>query len=68
VNVDNIQCPILVIGGTADRITPISIQRKIVQRFGNMAQLKEIENCCHWTIGGQYFPKIRSTLFKWLAQ
>lgn len=68
VNVDNIQCPILVIGGTADRITPISIQRKIVQRFGNLAQLKEIENCCHWTIGGQYFPKIRSTLFKWLAQ
>lgn len=29
-----IQCPVLIIGGTADRITPIRIQRQIASRFG----------------------------------
>ncbi|WP_323752304.1 alpha/beta hydrolase [Marinobacter sp.] len=66
VNTKNIECPVLILGGTADRITPIKIQRSIAQRFGKRASLVEIENCCHWTVGGVYFPEVRAEIFKWL--
>lgn len=66
VNTAQIQCSVLVVGGTADRITPISVQRSIAQRFGSRAQLVEIRNCCHWTVGGKFFPQIRTHIFQWL--
>ena len=62
-----IQCPVLIIGGTADRITPIRIQRQIARRFGGKARLIEIADCCHWTIGGAFFPKIQSAIHDWFA-
>lgn len=68
VEVENIHCPVLIIGGTEDRITPIKIQRGIARKFGDRANLLEIEGCCHWTIGGKYFPKIRDEIFNWLEK
>ncbi len=67
VDTAQIQCPVLIIGGTADRITPINVQRSIAQRFGVRGQLVEIPNCCHWTVGGKFFPEIRTEIFQWLA-
>lgn len=66
VNNDKIQCPILIIGGTCDRITPITVQRKIDKNFGAQSKLVEIKDCCHWTVGGKYFPQIKSEIFNWL--
>lgn len=68
VNKEKIKCPVLVVGGTHDRITPITIQRKIAKRFGSKSQLVEIENCCHWTVGGKYFPQIKAEIFNWLSE
>ncbi|MDD2223563.1 MAG: alpha/beta hydrolase [Gammaproteobacteria bacterium] len=66
VNTEQIQCPVLIIGGTADRITPINVQRSIAQGFGARGQLVEIPNCCHWTVGGKFFLQIRTEIFQWL--
>ncbi len=66
VDVKEIRCPVLVIGGTADRITPIAIQRKIAEGFGERCQLVEIPGCCHWSVGGKYFPQVRTALLDWL--
>lgn len=66
VDTQRINCPVLIVGGTADRITPISIQRTIAKRFGKQATLVEIENCCHWTVGGAYFSQVRAEIFNWL--
>ena len=68
VKVQNIHCPVLVIGGTEDRITPIKIQRSIAKNFGDRAQLLEVDGCCHWTIGGKYFPTVRAEIFNWLEK
>lgn len=61
-----VQCPVLVIGGTADRITPIKIQRAIARKYGSRAHLVELPGVCHWTIGGSNLPRIRSAIFNWL--
>lgn len=67
VNAQQIKCPILIIGGTADRITPIGVQRSIAKRFGAQCKLVEIPDCCHWTVAGKYFPQIRSEIVDWLT-
>jgi len=66
VDTSNTNCPVLVMGGTQDKITPIKIQRQIANRYGHKATLSEIRNACHWTIGGTYFPQISQTMLDWL--
>ena len=63
-----IQCPILIIGGTEDKITPFPTQLKIAKKYTDQATLKVFLGACHWTIGGSHFPKIKHTLFSWLDQ
>ncbi|WP_375176598.1 alpha/beta hydrolase [Marinobacter mobilis] len=65
---ERITCPVLIIGGTEDRITPIRTQRRIAQRYAGHCQLVEIPGCCHWTIGGRFFGEIRAAMFNWLEQ
>ncbi len=66
VDAKQVTCPILVIGGTADRITPIKVQRAIANKYGQQADLVELSEVCHWTIGGSNFPKVTSIIFRWL--
>ena len=66
VNTRNINCPVLVLGGTQDKITPIGVQHKIAKKYGHKATLSEIKNACHWTIGGTFFPEISQTIFNWI--
>lgn len=63
---DKIDCPVLIIGGTDDRITPLGIQKKLAKRYSGKAVLKVIQGACHWTVGGSYFPEIKKTVFSWL--
>ena len=63
---ENIKCPVLLISGTEDKITPIKLQRKLAQKYSDKAELKVIEGACHWTIGGSFFPEIKTTLFEWI--
>lgn len=65
---DRIRCPVLIIGGTADRITPIRIQRRIAQRYAGHCKLVEIPGCCHWTVGGRFFGEVCSAMFTWLDE
>lgn len=67
VNFAKIQCPVLVIGGTEDKITPIKIQHKIAKKFGQQASLRVIQGACHYTVGGSFFPTIREHIFSWLS-
>lgn len=66
VDYDKIHCPVLIIGGTDDRITPLGVQKKLVKRYSGKAVLKVIQGACHWTVGGSYFPEIKKTMFTWL--
>jgi pimeloyl-ACP methyl ester carboxylesterase len=68
VNYQNIKCPVLLISGTEDRITPIKLQRKLAQKYSDKAQLKVIEGACHWTIGGTFFPEVKTKLCDWLNE
>lgn len=66
VNYDSITCPVLIIGGTEDRITPVSIQRKLAKKYGTKATLKILHGACHWTIGGKHFGETKNFIQNWL--
>ncbi|MGP8306039.1 alpha/beta hydrolase [Vibrio sp. YIC-376] len=66
VDAKRVSCPILVIGGTADRITPIKVQRAIAKKYGKQANLVELSDVCHWTIGGSNLSQVTSAIFNWL--
>ncbi len=66
VDAKQVTCSILVIGGLADRITPIKIQRAIANKYGQQAELVELPEVCHWTIGGSHLPQVTSIIFDWL--
>ena len=68
VHYENIKCPVLLIGGSEDKITPLKLQQKLAKKYADKAVFKVIEGACHWTIGGSFFPEIQTTLFDWLNQ
>jgi pimeloyl-ACP methyl ester carboxylesterase len=61
-----VQCPVLIISGTHDKITPIKVQHKLAKKYSERASLRVIQGACHWTLGGSYFPQIKQSLFTWL--
>lgn len=68
VNYQEIKCPVLVIGGTEDKITPIKIQHKIAKKYGPLANIQVIEGACHYTVGGSFFPQVKQSIFTWLDE
>ncbi|QYJ80668.1 alpha/beta hydrolase [Shewanella acanthi] len=68
VDAKRIQCPMLIVGGTADRITPITIQRAIAKKYGAIAKLVEIPGACHWTVGGSHLKAVSTEIFTWLSK
>ncbi|WP_440878804.1 alpha/beta hydrolase [Vibrio natriegens] len=68
VDAKQVMCPMLVLGGTADRITPIKVQREIAKKYGQQATLVELPEVCHWTIGGSNLPHVTSVIFNWLDE
>lgn len=66
VNYNAIRCPVLVLGGMADRVTPISIQRQIAKSLGSKATLIELPNVCHWTVADLHLPVVTSNILNWI--
>ena len=61
-----VTCPVLVIGGAKDRITPVSITRQIARKY--KATYKEFANHAHWVIAEPGWEEITEYIYKWLGQ
>lgn len=68
VHFEKAQCPVLVIGGSEDKITPLKLQKRIAKKYGEKSSIKIIEGACHYTVGGTYFPAIREHIVSWVEQ
>lgn len=68
IDAKQVKCPILVIGGTEDRTTPVKVQRAIAKIYGQKARLVELPGVCHWTIGGTNLSQVSSVIFDWLDE
>jgi pimeloyl-ACP methyl ester carboxylesterase len=63
-----VTCPVLIVAGEKDRITPISVTRKIAEKYKEVATYKEFSNHAHWVIGEPGWQQIAEYIEEWLRQ
>ena len=61
-------CPVLVIAGGQDRITPASIVWKVYRKYRAVATYKKFPNHAHWVIGEPSWQEVAEYVSDWLDQ
>lgn len=68
VDESKITCPVLIIAGAQDRITPVSVVRKIAAKYRAVSTYREFANHAHWVIGEPGWQEIAEYTSGWLDQ
>lgn len=66
VDESRVTCPVLVIAGAEDRITPASVVRKVAAKYGAVSTYKEFEGHAHWVVGEPGWEDITQYIYDWL--
>jgi len=66
VDESTVTCPVLVISGTEDRMTPPSVVRKVAKKYKG-STYKEFKNHAHWMIGEPGWEKVAEFIANWLS-
>lgn len=66
VEASKITCPVLVLGGTEDKITPYKVQQKIAGMYGDSCTLRALHGACHWTIADGNLSLTEREIINWL--
>ncbi len=66
VNEADIACPMLIVAGTEDKLTPAPVVRKIARKYKSVAVYKEFSNHGHWLHGEPGWERIADFSSAWL--
>ena len=66
VDATKVKCPVLVIAGSEDRITPATVVEKIAIKYGPLSTYKCFEDHAHWVIGEPEWQEIAGFVSTWL--
>lgn len=67
VDESKVTCPVLVVAGAEDRITPASVVRKVAKKYETVSTYKEFENHAHWVIGEPGWEDIAGYIVDWFS-
>ena len=68
IDASKVDCPVLVVCGSHDRITPTSIAKKVVKKYNTVSSYIEVENRGHWLAHEQGWEKIAETISHWIKK
>jgi pimeloyl-ACP methyl ester carboxylesterase len=68
VDATKVTCPVLVIAGAEDRITPATVVRKVARKYETVSTYKEFKNHAHWVIAEPGWQEIVEYIADWLKQ
>ena len=63
-----VTCPVLVVAGSQDRITPTSVVRQIATKYKAVSTYKESPNHAHWVVGEPNWQEVAEYVSNWLEQ
>jgi pimeloyl-ACP methyl ester carboxylesterase len=63
-----VTCPVLVIAGAEDRITPAAVVRKVAEKYEVVSTYKEFENHAHWVVAEPGWQEIVEYIADWLKR
>lgn len=66
VDESEVTCPVLVVGASRDRITPVSVVRRVARKYGAVSTYKEFENQAHWVVGEPGWEDVAEYARGWL--
>ena len=68
VDESKVTCPVLVIGAAEDRITPVSVVRKVAEKYQRVSTYKEFAGHAHWVVGEPGWEEIAGYIEGWLHE
>jgi len=68
VDATKVTCPVLVVAGGQDRITPASVVRKVARKYRAVSTYKEFENHAHWVVAEPNWQEVAAYVGDWLRQ
>jgi pimeloyl-ACP methyl ester carboxylesterase len=63
-----VTCPVMVIAGKKDRITPEKVVRKVAKKYDALDHYRVFENNAHWLIGEPGWEEIAKYISDWLKK
>ena len=61
-----VTCPVLVVAGGQDRLSPASVVRKVADKYRAVSTYKEFPNHAHWVIGEPRWQEVAEYVSDWL--
>jgi pimeloyl-ACP methyl ester carboxylesterase len=61
-------CPVLVISGSEDHITPPKVVKKVAEKYKPFSTYMEIEGHAHWVIREPGWEKLAADIYHWLEE
>jgi pimeloyl-ACP methyl ester carboxylesterase len=61
-----VDCPVLVIAGSQDKITPASVVKNVARKYGAQATYKEFPDHAHWVVGEPGWQEVAGFAAGWL--
>jgi len=68
VDESKVTCPVLVVAGAQDKATPLSVVRKIADKYGSVSTYREFAEHSHWVVGEPGWQDIAEYIDGWLKQ
>lgn len=68
VNEKKVTCPMLVIAGAEDRITPAAVVRKVHEKYGNLSTFRELSGHAHWVVCEPGWEDVTELIHEWLKR
>ena len=68
VDSSKVTCPLLVISGSEDRITPAKVVKKVAEYYKPLATYMEIGGHAHWVLREPGWEKLAGYIYAWLAE
>lgn len=68
VDESKVTSPVLIVSGAQDRVTPVSVVRKVANKYNAVSTYKEFENHAHWVLGEPGWEEIAQFVCDWLNQ
>ncbi len=65
---ERVTCPVLVVAGAEDRITPASVVRQVARKYRAVATYREFPRHAHWVIAEPGWEEIAGYVADWLDQ
>jgi pimeloyl-ACP methyl ester carboxylesterase len=66
VDESRVTCPVLVIAGSEDRLTPASVVKQVADKYKAVSTYKKFPKHAHWVVGEPGWEEIAQYINEWL--